>query len=60
MKSRSKTCYCKHCGDIVPREERLLTGGDICALCDHMRSEALHIHQAVSRDANGKARRRLV
>lgn len=60
MKTRSEVICCKRCGDAVSHQEKMLTGGELCAFCDQMRGEALHIHQAVSRNNQGKFRLRLV
>lgn len=60
MKPQVKAIYCKRCGDRVSHEERLLTGDNLCALCDHMSSEALEIHRAVKQSIQNNGRLRLI
>jgi hypothetical protein len=41
-----KITRCKRCGDLLSAHEKLhRENGDLCAFCEHMRSEALEIYQ---------------
>ncbi|OQW73736.1 MAG: hypothetical protein BVN35_11580 [Proteobacteria bacterium ST_bin11] len=46
MKTQSKTQRCCRCGIRLSRCEKLYLEGDLCALCDQIRSEALDIWSA--------------
>ncbi|WP_446809906.1 hypothetical protein ACH50O_22070 [Methylomonas sp. 2BW1-5-20] len=43
MKTQPKAQHCCRCGTRLSRCEKLYLEGDLCALCDQIRSEALDI-----------------
>ncbi len=43
MERVHKAIYCSRCGDEIPEEELQFSSGSICALCAHMRQEALEV-----------------
>lgn len=46
MKTVRKVTHCVRCGDLLSRHERKHSaGGELCAFCDQIRSEALQIYQ---------------
>jgi len=45
MKTSQQSIYCSRCGDELSPDEMLLLDGSICAFCDHIRAEALEIHE---------------
>lgn len=51
MKKVRKIAYCARCGDEIPAEELALLTGNTCALCSHMRQEALQVHQEKRKSA---------
>jgi ribosomal protein L37E len=62
MKSFQQITRCKRCGELLSSHEKSHADrAGLCAICDHMRSEALEIYRAVQEKNNGeKIRFRLV
>jgi hypothetical protein len=52
MKTSQQSIYCSRCGDELSADEMLMLDGATCAFCDHIRAEALQIHEYRLR--NGK------
>lgn len=48
MKTLQQITRCKRCGDLLSAHEKSHADHEgLCAFCDHMRSEALEIHQEI-------------
>lgn len=47
MKTLQQFVYCSRCGDELSADEIPQMGEPLCAFCDNMRIEALHIHEQV-------------